>query len=88
MRDIARDKDSAWQVFLIFLRLGCTSFGGPIAHLGYFRQAFVVRRRWLDEPAYAELVALASSCPAPPAARSAWPWVWAAPGTGACWRPG
>ncbi len=65
MRDIARDKDSAWQVFLIFLRLGCTSFGGPIAHLGYFRQAFVVRRRWLDEPAYAELVALCQLLPGP-----------------------
>lgn len=65
MRDIARDKDSAWQVFLIFLRLGCTSFGGPIAHLGYFRQAFVARRHWLDEPAYAELVALCQLLPGP-----------------------
>lgn len=65
MRDIARDKDSAWQVFLIFLRLGCTSFGGPIAHLGYFRQAFVARRQWLDEPAYAELVALCQLLPGP-----------------------
>ncbi len=65
MRDIARDKDSAWQVFLIFLRLGCTSFGGPIAHLGYFRQAFVMRRRWLDEAAYAELVALCQLLPGP-----------------------
>lgn len=65
MRDIARDKDSAWQVFLIFLRLGCTSFGGPIAHLGYFRQVFVARRQWLDEPAYAELVALCQLLPGP-----------------------
>lgn len=65
MRDIACDKDSAWQVFLIFLRLGCTSFGGPIAHLGYFRQAFVARRHWLDEPAYAELVALCQLLPGP-----------------------
>lgn len=65
MRDIARDKDSAWQVFLIFLRLGCTSFGGPIAHLGYFRQAFVRRRQWLDEAAYAELVALCQLLPGP-----------------------
>ncbi|MGE6321228.1 chromate efflux transporter [Pseudomonas oryzihabitans] len=65
MRDIARDKDSAWQVFLIFLRLGCTSFGGPIAHLGYFRQAFVTRRQWLDEAAYAELVALCQLLPGP-----------------------
>lgn len=65
MRDITRDKDSAWQVFLIFLRLGCTSFGGPIAHLGYFRQAFVTRRQWLDEAAYAELVALCQLLPGP-----------------------
>ncbi|WP_278442215.1 chromate efflux transporter [Pseudomonas oryzihabitans] len=65
MRDIARDKNSAWQVFLIFLRLGCTSFGGPIAHLGYFRQAFVTRRQWLDEAAYAELVALCQLLPGP-----------------------
>ncbi|RAU38528.1 chromate efflux transporter [Pseudomonas sp. RIT411] len=65
MRDIARDKDSAWQVLLIFLRLGCTSFGGPIAHLGYFRQAFVTRRQWLDEAAYAELVALCQLLPGP-----------------------
>jgi len=65
MRDIACDKDSAWQVFLIFLRLGCTSFGGPIAHLGYFRQAFVTRRQWLDEAAYAELVALCQLLPGP-----------------------
>ena len=36
-------------IFLIFLRLGLTSFGGPIAHLGYFRAEFVTRRRWLDE---------------------------------------
>ena len=39
-----------------FLLLGLTSFGGPIAHLGYFREAFVVRRRWLSEAAYADLV--------------------------------
>lgn len=57
--------DSAWQVLLIFLRLGCTSFGGPIAHLGYFRQAFVTRRQWLDEAAYAELVALCQLLPGP-----------------------
>ena len=65
MHEITRDKDSAWQVFLIFLRLGCTSFGGPIAHLGYFRQVFVTRRQWLDEAAYAELVALCQLLPGP-----------------------
>lgn len=65
MRETVRGQDSPWQVFLIFLRLGCTSFGGPIAHLGYFRQAFVARRGWLDEPAYAELVALCQLLPGP-----------------------
>ncbi|WP_291010985.1 chromate efflux transporter [Hydrogenophaga sp.] len=56
---------SAWQVFLIFLRLGLTSFGGPVAHLGYFRQEFVERRRWLSEAAYADLVALCQFLPGP-----------------------
>ncbi|WP_295515973.1 chromate efflux transporter [uncultured Pseudomonas sp.] len=65
MREIVRGHDNPWQVFLIFLRLGCTSFGGPIAHLGYFRQAFVARRRWLDEAAYAELIALCQLLPGP-----------------------
>ena len=46
------------EVFLVFLRLGVTSFGGPVAHLGYFREAFVERRRWLTDRAYADLVAL------------------------------
>lgn len=56
---------SAWQVFLIFLRLGLTSFGGPVAHLGYFREEFVARRRWLQESAYADLVALCQFLPGP-----------------------
>lgn len=56
---------SAWEVFLVFLRLGLTSFGGPIAHLGYFREAFVVRRRWLDDHAYADLVGLCQFLPGP-----------------------
>lgn len=46
------------EIFLIFLRLGLTSFGGPVAHLGYFRDEFVTRRRWLSDHAYADLVAL------------------------------
>lgn len=53
------------DVFLIFLRLGLTSFGGPVAHLGYFRTEFVDRRRWLDEAAYADLVALCQFLPGP-----------------------
>lgn len=52
-------------MFLIFLRLGLTSFGGPIAHLGYFREAFVTRRQWLSERSYAELVALCQFLPGP-----------------------
>jgi len=47
---------TALEVFLTFLKLGLTSFGGPIAHLGYFHQELVVRRRWMAEAAYADLV--------------------------------
>jgi len=53
------------EVFRVFLRLGVTSFGGPVAHLGYFRDAVVVRRRWLSEKAYADLVALCQFLPGP-----------------------
>ncbi len=53
------------EVFRAFLLLGLTSFGGPIAHLGYFRTEFVARRRWLDERAYADLVALCQFLPGP-----------------------
>ena len=53
------------DVFFIALRLGLTSFGGPIAHLGYFRDEYVVRRRWLDEKTYADLVALCQFLPGP-----------------------
>lgn len=56
---------SSWAVFLIFLRLGLTSFGGPIAHLGYFRDEFVTRRKWLSERSYADLVALCQFLPGP-----------------------
>ncbi|RJN32628.1 chromate efflux transporter [Nesterenkonia natronophila] len=53
------------EVFLIFLRLGLTSFGGPVAHLAYFREALVERRRWVSERAYADLVALCQFLPGP-----------------------
>ena len=56
---------SVWAVFLVFLHLGLTSFGGPVAHLGYFRSEFVERRRWLSEAAYADLVALCQFLPGP-----------------------
>ncbi len=58
-------RSGALQVFLVFLRLGLTSFGGPIAHLGYFRAEFVERRRWLDEQSYSDLVALCQFLPGP-----------------------
>lgn len=54
-----------WTVFLVFLRLGFISFGGPIAHLGYFREEFVVRRQWLSERSYIDLVALCQFLPGP-----------------------
>jgi chromate transporter len=53
------------EVLAVFLRLGLTSFGGPVAHLGYFREEFVVRRRWLEDRAYADLVALCQFLPGP-----------------------
>jgi len=56
---------SAWSVFWVFLRLGLTSFGGPIAHLGYFRTELVERRKWLSDAAYADLVALCQFLPGP-----------------------
>ena len=54
-----------WSIFLIFLRLGLTAFGGPVAHLGFFRETFVVRRRWLSDQAYADLLALCQFLPGP-----------------------
>jgi chromate transporter len=53
------------EVLSIFARLGLTSFGGPVAHLGYFREEFVTRRRWFDDRVYADLVALCQFLPGP-----------------------
>src|SRR3979411_1063223 len=58
-------RGNAREVLVVFLRLPLTSFGGPIAHLGYFHDEFVVRRRWLDEKTYADLVALCQFLPGP-----------------------
>src|SRR3954454_21029687 len=58
-------KGSVGEVFGAFLKLGLASFGGPIAHLGYFRDELVVRRKWLDETAYADLVAFCQFLPGP-----------------------
>jgi chromate transporter len=56
---------SPLEVLRVFAKLGVSSFGGPIAHIGYFREEFVVRRRWIDEPAFADLVALCQFLPGP-----------------------
>ena len=53
------------QIFRVFLRLGLTSFGGPVAHLGYFREAIVEKHKWLSDAAYADLVALCQFVPGP-----------------------
>ncbi|MEI5682660.1 chromate efflux transporter [Mesorhizobium sp. CGMCC 1.15528] len=61
----ASRRGSSAEVFRVFLKLGLTSFGGPIAHLGYFHDELVVRRRWIDDPGYADLVALCQFLPGP-----------------------
>ncbi|MDE1570309.1 chromate efflux transporter [Aquabacter sediminis] len=58
-------KGSSAEVFRAFLTLGLTSFGGPVAHLGYFRETFVIRRRWVSEADFADLVALCQFLPGP-----------------------
>lgn len=65
-RDLAGlERGSPGEVFGAFLKLGLTSFGGPVAHLGYFRDELVLRRRWIDEAGYADLVALCQFLPGP-----------------------
>lgn len=80
-------RTSAWHVFLAFLKLGLTSFGGPVAHLGYFRSEFVERRCWLDDRSYSDLVALCQFLPGPGSSqvsmalglgRAGWPGAFAA----------
>ena len=61
----ARARGSALEVLLVFLRLGCTSFGGPIAHLGYYRREIVERLKWCSESTLAEFIAIAQSLPGP-----------------------
>src|ERR1700722_5888824 len=60
-----RQSHSPLEVFRVFLKLGLTSFGGPIAHIGYFRREFVERRSWLDDAAFSDLVALCQFLPGP-----------------------
>ena len=61
----ARPPGTVREVLGASLGLGLTSFGGPIAHIGYFRREYVTRRGWLDETAFADLVALCQSLPGP-----------------------
>src|SRR5574340_1290533 len=61
----AKSGASLLSIFWTFLKLGCTSFGGPIAHMGYFRHEFVEKRKWLDDNAYVDLVALCNFLPGP-----------------------
>ncbi len=78
---------SPLEVFVVASKLGISSFGGPVAHLGYFRREYVERRKWLDEQAYADLVALCQSLPGPTSSevgiaigllRAGWPGAFAA----------
>src|SRR6185503_8268175 len=65
MTQNASRRESAACVFLTFLKLGCTSFGGPIAHIGYFRAAFVDRLQWLSAERFASLLSLCQLLPGP-----------------------
>ena len=62
---LAGPKEGWLPVFLIYLRLGLTSFGGPIAHLGYFREEFVSKRKWLSETQFSQLIAISQFLPGP-----------------------
>ncbi|AWN73264.1 chromate efflux transporter [Legionella anisa] len=64
-QEYRKERVTVTKIFLIFLKLGCISFGGPIAHLGYFRDEFVGRLKWLSDHAYADLVALCQFLPGP-----------------------
>jgi chromate transporter len=59
------NRSSVWEIFKVSFKLGLTSFGGPVAHLGYFREEYVHRRQWLDDKMYADLVALCQFLPGP-----------------------
>ncbi len=78
MPTASRHPDTALAVFLAFLKLGCSAFGGPIAHLGYFRDEFVRRRGWLSESSYADLVALCQFLPGPASSQVRRSGAWAA----------
>jgi chromate transporter len=62
---MSQDRPTQLQLFLSFLKLGCVAFGGPVAHLGYFQEEFVRKRKWISESEYADLVALCQFLPGP-----------------------
>ena len=64
-RGTLRPEGTPFEVLRAFLTLGLTSFGGPVAHLGYFRDELVTRRKWVGEKEYADLVALSQFLPGP-----------------------
>src|SRR5580698_3715502 len=64
-RQASEKSGTVGEVFAVFIRLGLTCFGGPIAHLGYFHDEIIVRRKWLDEKTYVDLVALSQFLPGP-----------------------
>ena len=72
-------------VFLTFLRLGCTSFGGPVAHLSYFQREFVERRHWLDDATFGECVALTQLLPGPASSQTGMLLGWLRAGAVAAW---
>ena len=63
--DQTSDKPKLLEIFIVFLGLGLSSFGGPIAHLGFFNRELVMKRRWLDNQLFSELVALCQFLPGP-----------------------
>ncbi|MGH1552193.1 chromate transporter [Streptomyces sp. L7] len=76
------------EVLAVFLKLGLTSFGGPVAHIGYFRREFVERRRWLDDATFTDLVGLCQFLPGLPAARWGFLSGCFGPDGAAVWQPG
>ncbi len=81
MTSHVREKGRAVEVCAAFLKLGLTAFGGPVAHLGYFREEFVIKRKWLEEKDFADLVALCQFLPGPASSQVGIAIVWGAPVT-------
>ena len=60
-----KERSSLGHIFLVFFKLGCTSFGGPVAHIGFFRNEFVVKRQWLDDKIFSDYLSLCQFIPGP-----------------------